>query len=96
MRMRRLLPRAEARGSRRRIHLVGTPVILSARGANLPPGPLYQFWIESPAGVWRAVQGYGPTATLSWIPRQPGTYHVAAYSLARTLGLRPSRRLRRP
>lgn len=61
----------------------GTPAVLTARGSDLPPDPVWQFWIQNPTGAWTRAQGYTPSATLPLTLSRPGVYHGVAYVLGR-------------
>jgi hypothetical protein len=42
--------------------------------------PDYQFYVQSPAGVYTLARAYGPSSTLTWSsPATKGTYHVQVW-----------------
>ena len=57
---------------------VGKAVSLTAQAHNLIQ-PVYQWWIETPGGVWRSLGNYGP-GTAQFTPTVSGTYHVVVYA----------------
>lgn len=40
----------------------------------------YEFWLRDPAGVWTRVQGFKPTAILTWTPTVAGAYQWVVYA----------------
>ena len=61
---------------------VGSPVLLTATASNIN-NPVYQFWYETPSGVFtQDPQGYSAQNAYQFTPTQSGTYRVIAYARA--------------
>lgn len=73
---------------------VNSTVTLSAPNATVVKGqkvtvtaasthiysPLYQFWYETPSGVWEQSGNYSASGTFSFTAGETGTYHLIAYA----------------
>lgn len=58
---------------------IGAAITITARpeyGVQV----LYEFWLRSPAGVWRKVRGFAPGATYGWQPKDAGEYLWVVYA----------------
>lgn len=58
---------------------VGQTVILAADATNIT-NPVYQYWVENPAGQWAPATGYTHGHQLTYTPKTPGTYVIHVYA----------------
>lgn len=58
---------------------VGQPVTLVAQASGIN-SPVYQFWYQTPDGVWHSVGNYSAVAQYRLTPQAAGTYHVIVYA----------------
>ena len=59
---------------------VGTTVTITANATGCS-NPQFEFWVWPPGGPWMLVQGYGPSATLTWTTtgKPAGTYRFSVW-----------------
>lgn len=58
---------------------VGVPVSVAAAARNLT-NPVYQMWVQSPAGIWSQSGAYTHASQFSFTPGSAGTYRVVIYA----------------
>jgi len=60
---------------------VGTAVTLNATSGCPDLNPLYQFWLQSPAGAWSIVQSFSTSSSFPWNTSAyaPGTYLIGVW-----------------
>lgn len=59
--------------------VAGTKVAVSAQATAITD-PVYQYWVESPAGAWSQSGPYSTGTTFTFTPSAAGTYRVVVYA----------------
>ena len=55
------------------------PVAVKAQATAITD-PVYQYWVESPAGTWAQSGPYSTATTYAFTPTAAGTYRVVVYA----------------
>jgi spore germination protein YaaH len=60
---------------------IGTSVTISASAPGCP-NPLYEFWLQNPAGSWSLAQGYSTSAAYNWTTtgKPTGTFRFSVWA----------------
>lgn len=59
--------------------VTGNPVAVQAQATAITD-PVYQYWVESPAGAWSQSGPYSTATTYAFTPSAAGTYRVVVYA----------------